>query len=156
MLFLSLFWQRAASQMAAVWPHLSCWGASGVQLGTRFLVAEECGVHPVYKEKILQATDTSTTMTGKRFGHPCRCIKNSFARDYLKAEYAPDATSESVEALGVGALRLAAVEGDGKNGCFLAGQIAGLVKKEQPAAEIIREIFEETETLLGGACKWIR
>ncbi len=131
-------------------------GAAGVQLGTRFLVANECGVHPVYKEKILTATDTSTTMTGKRFGHPCRCIKNAFAREYLKAEYAPEATAESVEALGIGALRHAAVEGDSKNGCFLAGQIAGLVKKEQPAADIIREIFEETETLLGGARKWIQ
>lgn len=69
-------------------------GAVGVQLGTRFLVAEECGVHQVYKDKVLEATDISTVMTGRRFGDTCRCIKNAFARNFLKIEFSPEATAE--------------------------------------------------------------
>ncbi len=131
-------------------------GASGVQLGTRFLVAKECNVHENYKKMVLKAGDISTVTTGRRFGgNTCRSIKNNFTRDFLNFEYAPEATAESVADLGIGALRLAAVEGDVKAGCVLAGQISGLVKKEQPAAEIIKEIFEETEDLLKGAAKWI-
>ncbi|MBQ9091058.1 MAG: nitronate monooxygenase, partial [Anaerotignum sp.] len=132
-------------------------GAVGVQMGTRFLLAEECGVHQNYKDMILKATDISTTATGRRFGgNTCRVIKNQFARDFLKKEYAPDATPETVAELGVGALRKAAVEGDTKEGCFMAGQISGMVKKAQPAAEIIREIAEEAEVLLKGAAKWVK
>ncbi len=131
-------------------------GAAGVQLGTRFLTARECSVHRNYKEMVLKAFDISTVATGRRFGgNTCRCLKNQFARDFLKQEYAPEATAESIADLGVGALRKAAVEGDMTNGCFLCGQIAGLVRKEQPAAEIIREIFEEAEALLRGASKWV-
>ncbi len=132
-------------------------GAVGVQLGTRFLVAEECGVHQNYKNAVLKATDISTVTTGRRFGgNTCRSIKNAFTRNFVKEEYSPEATPESVANLGVGALRLAAVEGDAKNGCLLAGQISGMVNKEQPAAEIIKEIFDEAEKLLGGASKWVR
>lgn len=132
-------------------------GAVGVQLGTRFLVAEECGVHQNYKDAVLKATDISTVTTGRRFGgNTCRSIKNTFTRNFIKEEYSPEATPESVADLGIGALRKAAVEGDAKNGCLLAGQISGMVKKEQPAAEIIKEIFTEAETLLGGASKWVR
>ena len=123
-------------------------GACGVQVGTRFLVAEECGVHQVYKDKVLEATDISTVMTGRRFGDTCRCIKNAFARNFLKIEFSPEATAEQVAGLGDGALRRAAVEGDAKNGCFLAGQCAGMIKKEQPAAEIVRELCDEAEKLL--------
>ena len=132
-------------------------GAVGVQLGTRFLVAQECGVHQNYKDAVLKATDISTVTTGRRFGgNTCRSIKNTFTRNFIKEEYSPEATPESVANLGIGALRLAAVEGDAKNGCLLAGQISGMVKKEQPAAEIIKEIFDEAEELLGGAAKWVR
>ncbi len=130
-------------------------GAQGVQLGTRFLVAKECTVHRNYKNKILNANDTATITTGKRLGHPVRSLKTVFSRKYAKAEYS-DISDEKLEALGVGALRLAAVEGDEENGCFLCGQIAGLVKKEQPAAEIIREIFAEAEHVLGGTGKWVK
>ena len=130
-------------------------GACGVQLGTRFLVAEECSVHRNYKEKILKANDISTVATGKRLGHPVRSLKTPFSRDYLKAEYDSSVSDADLEALGAGALRLAAVEGDSERGCFLAGQIAGLVRKEQPAAEIIREIFQEAETILHGAGQWV-
>lgn len=129
-------------------------GACGVQMGTRFLVANECSVHPVYKEKILKANDISTIVTGKRLGHPVRSLKTPFAREYFKAEYSsmPD---DELEALGAGKLRLAVQEGDKQNGCFLAGQIAAMVKKEQPAAEIIKEVMDEAEIVLKGAGKWL-
>ncbi len=130
-------------------------GAEGVQLGTRFLVAAECGVHPNYKAKILKAKDISTVVTGKRLGHPVRSIKTPFSREYAKAEYTSIADND-LEMMAVGALRLAAVEGDEQRGCFLAGQIAGMVNKEQTAKEIIEEIFIETEKVLGGAGKWVR
>ena len=130
-------------------------GAVGVQVGTRFLVAEECGVHENYKKKVLKANDISTMVTGKRLGHPVRQIKNQFAKDFLKAEYSP-MSDEELEKLGVGALYRAAVEGDEKTGDFLAGQIAGMVNKEQPAAEIIREMFAEAEEVLQTAGRWLR
>ena len=129
-------------------------GAVGVQVGTRFLVAEECGVHPNYKKKVLEANDISTMVTGKRLGHPVRQIKNPFAKDFLKAEYS-QISDEELEALGRGALYRAAIEGDEKTGDFLAGQIAGMVNKEQPAAEIIKEMFEEAEEVLKNAGKWL-
>lgn len=129
-------------------------GAVGVQVGTRFLVAQECGVHPNYKKKVLKANDISTMVTGKRLGHPVRQIKNPFAKDFLKAEYSP-ISDEELEALGRGALYRAAVEGDEKTGDFLAGQIAGMVSKEQPAGEIIREMFQEAEEVLKNAGKWL-
>ena len=129
-------------------------GAQGIQMGTRFLSAQECSIHPVYKEKILKATDLCTMVTGKRLGHPVRSLRTQFARDYTKAEYGgmPD---EELEALGAGALRRAVVEGDTEKGCFLSGQIAAMVKKEQPAAEIVREVAEETEKVLRRASQWI-
>lgn len=130
-------------------------GAQGVQLGTRFLVADECSVHPNYKEKILKANDIATMTTGKRLGHPVRSLKTLFSRSYLKAEYS-GISDEELEAMGAGALRLAALEGDLERGCFLAGQVAGMIKKKQPAAEIIHEIFTETERVLSEANRWVR
>lgn len=130
-------------------------GACGVQIGTRFLVAEECCVHPNYKERVLKASDLGTVVTGKRLGHPVRSLRTQFAREYVKAEYSamPD---DELENLAVGALRLAVQEGDLKKGCFLAGQIAGMVEREQPAADIVREIVEEAEQILKGAAKWVK
>ncbi len=129
-------------------------GAQAVQMGTRFLSAQECSIHPVYKEKILKATDLCTMVTGKRLGHPVRSLRTEFARDYAKAEYGgmPD---EELEALGAGALRRAVVDGDTKKGCFLAGQVAAMVKKEQPAAEIVREVAQEAENILGRVLQWV-
>ena len=129
-------------------------GACGVQMGTRFLSAEECSVHPTYKQKILKANDLCTMVTGKRLGHAVRSLRTPFSRNYEKAEYGgmPD---EELEALGTGALRLAAKEGDAEHGCFLAGQIAGLVNREQPAAEIIREVVTEAEKVLRGAAAMV-
>lgn len=129
-------------------------GACGIQMGTRFLSAYECTIHPTYKEKILKANDLCTMVTGKRLGHPVRSLRTRFARDYSKAEYSamPD---EELEALATGALRLAVQEGDLEKGCFLAGQIAAVVNKEQPAAEIMEEVMQETEKVLAGAGSWI-
>lgn len=131
-------------------------GAVGVQLGTRFLVAQECSIHQNYKDKILHARDIDTMTTGKRLGHPVRALKTNFSRELSKMEYDSTISNEEIEAFGAGALRLAAVDGDEKNGCFMAGQIAAIVNKEQPAAEIIREMFSQAEAVLGGAGKWIR
>jgi enoyl-[acyl-carrier protein] reductase II len=125
-------------------------GACGVQIGTRFLVANECTVHPNYKEKILKATDISTITTGKRLGHPVRSLKTPFSKAYAKAEYS-QISDEELEAMAVGTLALSARDGDVERGCFLSGQIAGMVTKEQPAAEIIEEICKEAEDLLKGA-----
>jgi enoyl-[acyl-carrier protein] reductase II len=131
-------------------------GAVGVQVGTRFLVAEECTVHPVYKQKILGARDIDTIVTGRRLGHPARCLKNRFSREFAAKEYDSLVSNEELEAMGSGALRLAAQEGDDKNGCFMAGQVAAMVHKEEPAAEIIRGMFSEAEILLAGAAKWVK
>jgi enoyl-[acyl-carrier protein] reductase II len=130
-------------------------GACGVQMGTRFLSAAECAIHPAYKEKILKATDLCTMVTGRRLGHPVRSLRTPFARAYAKAEYG-GMSDEDLEALGTGALRLAVQEGDNEKGCFLAGQIAAMVKKEQPAAEIVREVMEEAEPLLLRAAQWVK
>ena len=109
----------------------------------------------IYKEKILKATDLCTMVTGKRLGHPVRSLRTPFAREYSKAEYGgmPD---EELEKLATGALRLAVQEGDDKKGCFLSGQIAAMVKKEQPAAEIVKEVMEEAEAVLLKASQWIK
>lgn len=130
-------------------------GACGVQMGTRFLCAEECSVHPVYKEKILKAGDLCTMVTGKRLGHPVRSLRTKFPRAYAQLEYsgAPD---EELDKLAGGALRRAVVEGDTENGCFLSGQVAARVERIQPAAEIVREVIEEAEPVLKGAAKWVK
>lgn len=129
-------------------------GVCGVQMGTRFLSAHECSVHPIYKEKILKATDLCTMVTGKRTGHPVRSLRTPFSREYSAAEYA-GASDESLKALSAGAFRRAAQEGDAQSGCFLAGQIAAMVQEEQSAAQIIRNVMEETECRLRGAVKWV-
>lgn len=131
-------------------------GARGVQVGTRFLCATECQVHPNYKKKILAARDIDTVVTGKRLGHPVRCLKNPFARSFGQMEYDSSLTNEEIEKFGAGSLRKAAVEGDMENGSIMAGQIAALVKEEQPAARIIREMFAQAEQLLAEAAKWVR
>lgn len=130
-------------------------GAAGVQMGTRFLVADECHVHPNYKKRVIQAQDIDTIATGRRLGHPVRSLKSHFSMEYSKWEYDSTISNEDLEAKGSGALRIAVMEGDDKRGCFMAGQCAALVHKEQPAAEIIREVCEEAEILLKRASQWI-
>jgi enoyl-[acyl-carrier protein] reductase II len=125
-------------------------GASGVQVGTRFLVARECNVHENYKKKILEAKDIDTLVTGRSTGHPVRVLKNKLARMYKKMdkEVVP---AEEYEELGRGALHKAACLGDVSMGSIMSGQIAGLVKCEQTALEIIEEMFGELKNLLDDA-----
>lgn len=131
-------------------------GAVGVQVGTRFLVAEECHVHSIYKSKIIKARDIDTISTGKRLGHPVRALKTPFTREFFLKEYDSSVTIDELETFGAGALKLAAIDGDENNGCFMAGQTAGLVKQEQTAKEIIEEMFSEAENILNGASKWVK
>ncbi len=131
-------------------------GAVGVQVGTRFLVAKECNIHQNYKNRVLKAKDIDTIATGRRLGHPVRSLKTAFSREFQEKEYDSSVTNEELEGLGAGALRIAVQEGDDKHGCFMAGQIAGLVKKEQTASEIIEEMFSEAEAILRGAASWVK
>lgn len=117
-------------------------GAEGVQVGTRFVCCSECNAHNRYKEEILAAGDRSTVTTGRRTGHPVRCLKNKLTQEFEKLEE-KQASLEEFETLGAGRLRKAVVEGDVDWGSVMAGQIAGLVREVKPAAEIIREMFEE-------------
>ena len=130
-------------------------GAAGVQIGTRFLTAKECGIHQHYKDLVLKAGDTSTIVTGHRLGHPVRSLKTPYSRNYAKQEYT-DISAEDLEALGVGSLWKAAVDGDEKEGCYIAGQIAGMVNREQTAAEIIEEIMAQTEQVLTNAARFLK
>ena len=130
-------------------------GAEGVQMGTRFLLAEECSIHENYKQRLIKAKDLDTIVTGRRLGHPVRGLKTPFTRNYSKLEYT-DISDEELEKKGEGALRAAVVDGDAEKGSFLAGQVAALVSKKQPAAEIVREICEEAESRLKESNKWVR
>ena len=122
-------------------------GADGVQIGTRFLVARECTVHENYKKKVIAAKDIDSEVTGRSNGHPVRQIRNKLTREYLQMEK-EGASFEEMEKLTLGSLRKAVVEGDMVSGTIMAGQIAGMVKREQTCAEIVREIMEQAETLL--------
>lgn len=122
-------------------------GAQAVQMGTRFVVASESIVHENYKQKIITAKDIDTAVTGRSTGHPIRCIRNKTTREYLKLEK-EGATLEELEKLTLGGLRRAVMEGDVAEGSVMAGQIAGLVKKEQTCAEIIQEIMMQAEKLM--------
>ena len=130
-------------------------GAKGVQMGTRFLVAAECGVHPNYKAKVLKASDIDTIVTGRKLGHPVRSLKTSFSRNFFMKENDPSISNEELESAGIGALKAAAVDGDDVKGCFIAGQIAGMVNKEQSAKEIVDELVSQAEELLKGT-KWVK
>ena len=122
-------------------------GADAVQIGTRFLTALECTVHQNYKQKVMDAKDIDTVVTGRRTGHPVRVLKNKLARQFMELEVT-GATAEEYEKLGVGALARAVVQGDIDYGIFMAGQIAALVNKEQSCKEIITELMTEADRLL--------
>ncbi len=130
-------------------------GACGVQVGTRFLVAKECTAHQNYKNKVLKATDIGTMTTGGSLGHPVRALRSPFTRQFLKNERDPGMTLEEVEAFGAGALRKAVVDGNEREGCFMAGQSAGMVTCEQSCREIIEEMFAQADQVLRGAAKWV-
>lgn len=126
-------------------------GANGIQVGTRFLVANECTVHENYKEQILKARDTDTIVTGRATGHPVRALKNKLAREFIKLEKNGASIAE-LESLGVGKLQKAAREGDVANGALMAGQIAGMVCKKQSAKEIVEEIYNQGLEVLKKYC----
>ena len=130
-------------------------GACGVQMGTRFLSAEECTISPVYKEQVLKANDLCTMVTGKKLGHPVRSLRTKFAREYAKKEFS-DLPEDQLEALGTGALRKAVQDGNLDEGSFLCGQIAAMVKREEPAADIITDVITGAEKVLEGASAWLK
>lgn len=123
-------------------------GAEAVQMGTRFLVAKESIVHQNYKEKVIKAKDIDSEVTGMSTGHPVRQLRNQMTREYLRLEK-EGAGLEELEHLTLGALRKAVMDGDTVNGTLMAGQIAGLVKKEQSCKEMMEEIMREAAALLG-------
>lgn len=123
-------------------------GAEAVQMGTRFVTAKESIVHTNYKERIIKARDIDSEVTGRSTGHPIRVLRNQMSRDYLKMEKA-GASFEELEVLTLGSLRKAVMDGDVKGGSLMAGQIAGLVKQENSCKEIIDEIMNEAQELLG-------
>ena len=122
-------------------------GADGVQVGTRFLCAEECTVNQAYKDKILKASDVSTIVTGKTLGHPVRSLKTPFSKTFAKMESDPAVKPEEILAYGTGALRKAVKEGD-TNGSYMAGECAGMVKKIEPAKDIIDDLISGAEKLI--------
>ena len=122
-------------------------GAEAVQMGTRFVAAQESIVHQNYKDRIIKAKDIDSQVTGMSTGHPVRSLRNQMTREYLRLEK-EGAPFEELEMLTLGSLRKAVQEGDVVNGTVMAGQIAGLVKKQQSCQEIIEEIMKEAEKLL--------
>ena len=126
-------------------------GACGVQMGTRFLVSKECKVHENYKDRVLNAKDIDTEVTGTSTSHPVRVLRNKLTREYIRLEKS-NADPEQIENLGKGALRKAVVDGDVNNGSVMAGQIAGLISKKQSCKEIIDELMSELDLVLGRAC----
>ena len=122
-------------------------GADAIQVGTRFLSAAECNVHPEYKEKILKATDISTIVTGKTLGHPVRSLKTPFSKTFARMESDPSVSSEEVMAFGSGSLRRAVQEGD-PNGSYMAGECAGMVRRIEPAKDIVEDLMSGAEKVL--------
>ena len=130
-------------------------GASGVQVGTRFVCAEECNVHINYKQKIVKANDRATAVTGRSLGHPVRAIKNKFIKQYEELEKR-GAPAEELEALGAGKLRLAVVEGDTEMGSLMSGQSAGLVRAIEPASVIIESIVSQMNNIFSEMTRYSR
>lgn len=124
-------------------------GAEAVQMGTRFVVAKESIVHQNYKDRIIKAKDIDSAVTGRSHGHPIRSLRNQMTREYLKMEQ-EGRPFEELEYLTMGTLRKAVMEGDVMHGTVMAGQIAGMVKKEQTCKEMISEMTDEAEKLLSG------
>lgn len=126
-------------------------GAEAVQVGTRFLAAEECNVHEVYKEKVIKATDISTIVTGKSLGHPVRSLKTPFSKTFARMESDPSVSKDDILAFGSGALRKAVQEG-ASDGSYMAGECAGMVKKIEPAQDIVEDIILGAYRIIGSYC----
>ena len=123
-------------------------GACGVQVGTRFLVADECRVHPVYKERLIKASDIGTMVTGKSLGDAVRSLKTPFTKQFAKMEADPAVSADEIRAFGTGSLRKAVFDGDLAGGSFLAGEVAGMIRRTEPAAAIVDDIIGGAEKLL--------
>ena len=122
-------------------------GAKAGQIGTRFVVSSESIVHENYKKKIIESKDIDSTVTGRSTGHPVRSLRNNMTREYLKLEKS-GSSFEELELLTLGSLKNAVIDGDVVNGSLMAGQIAGLIDKQQSCKEIIEEIIEKANTIL--------
>ena len=122
-------------------------GADAVQVGTRFLSAKECNIHPDYKDKIIKATDISTIVTGKSFGHPVRSLKTPFSKTLARMEADPSVDHDQMLALGSGALRRAVQEGS-IDGSYMAGECAGMVKTIESARTIVEDIILGAEKII--------
>jgi len=130
-------------------------GAEGVQMGTRFICAEECIAHNNYKNMVIKAKDRDAIVTARSTGHPVRVLKNKFAKEFIHLEKF-GLPPEEIEKLGEGKLKIAVIDGEVDNGSVMAGQIAGMVSKIQPCKEIIEEIIFEADqqlSLLGNFCR---
>lgn len=124
-------------------------GAEAVQIGTRFVVSKEAVVHENYKQRIIKAKDIDSTVTGRSHGHPIRCLRNEMTREYMKME-AEGKSFEELEYMTLGALRRAVQEGDVARGTVMAGQIAGMISKEQTCKEMIEEMMAQAKEVM----KW--
>ncbi len=123
-------------------------GAEAVQIGTRFVVAKESIVHDNYKQRIIKAKDIDSAVTGRSHGHPVRSLRNQMTRDYARLEQ-EGKSFEELEYMTLGTLRKAVQEGDITNGTVMAGQIAGMIAREQTCKEMIEEMMEQADRLLG-------
>lgn len=123
-------------------------GAEAVQIGTRFVVSKEAVVHENYKQRIIKAKDIDTAVTGRSHGHPVRCLRNKMTREYVKLEQ-EGKSFEELEYLTLGALRKAVQEGDVDLGTVMAGQIAGMISREQSCKEMIEEMMAQASKLMG-------
>ena len=130
-------------------------GAEGVQVGTRFLVADECIIHENYKENLIKASDIGTMITGKSLGDAVRCLKTPFAKRFFKMENDPNCSKEEILEMGRGSLRKAVFEGDRSEGSFLAGEVAGLITQKESAESIVKDIMDGAEKLLRNASSLI-
>ncbi len=125
-------------------------GACGVQVGTRFLVAHECRVHPTYKERLIKASDVSTLVTGKSLGDAVRSLKTPFSKQFAKME-AQGIPADEIRAFGTGSLKKAVFDGDLAGGCFLAGEVAGMLRQCQSAESIVNDIMDGAQKALAHA-----
>lgn len=126
-------------------------GAGGVQMGTRFLVAEECSVHENMKQKLIEAVDTDTIVTGLTLGGAVRGIKNKFSTEFVQKENEGKTSKEELIRMATGTNKLAAVEGDVVNGMMQAGQSLTVLQKVEPVATIIEDIMKQARKTLSAA-----
>ncbi len=126
-------------------------GACGVQVGTRFLIADECHVHEVYKERLIKASDVGTMVSGKSLGDAVRSLKTPFAKKFARLEADPAVSDDEVRAFGTGSMRKAVFDGNLSEGSFLAGEVAGMIRRKETAAQIVDDIIGGAERLLAAA-----